>query len=575
VKPLLPSVESHVHWRIFSLLAGASVVTAMWACGGGTNLTTSPTGCAATLSPTSQNAAAAGGTYAVSITVSQGCEWSAVSTESWVTMMRGSGSGSGSAAYTIAPNTTSSGRSARIRVGDEAIAVTQSPADCTYSVDPSFANVHAAGGTIELRVETKDGCTWSAATHDPWISLPVTTGGGAQTLAVMVAANTSGSQRSGAIEVGGQAIAVTQDATPQAVACGVTLSGRTFTVPADGGSVEIGVTIGPGCSWRTQGLPDWVQTNLEGGSSSARPVFTVAPNSGRSARTATFRIADQSVTITQPGVGCSYVVSPGLQTVAHAGGTVQFTVTAAAGCQWSASSTDAWIRVTPANGSGSGTVSVTAAANPTATSRSGTVEIADRAVRAEQGAAPCRYALGSGSGSVGVDGGDVSFAVDTLDGCAWKATSTEGWIQITSGSGNRRGTARATVTAYSGATERRGSIAVEGLTFIVTQSACTYRGTWVSTATGKSGRIEDTMTAAATPDTLVVTVDTGKECSWRHSRPPDWIPGVAAAEYKGRADFKLPLTCNATREERRGSMSIAGREVGIVQPFDPTGRCVR
>ena len=42
----------------------------------------------------------------------------------------------------------------------------------------------------------------------------------------------------------------------------VTLSGRTFSVAAAGGTVDIGVTIGPGCSWRTQGLPDWVQTDL-------------------------------------------------------------------------------------------------------------------------------------------------------------------------------------------------------------------------------------------------------------------------------------------------------------------------
>lgn len=563
-----------MRWRILGLLAGASVSTVVWACGGATNPTTSPTGCVAALSPASQNATAAGGSFAVSVTVSQGCDWTAESSDSWVTMMRASGSGSGSAAYTVAPNIANIERIARIRVGDQSVAVAQSPADCSYTVDPPLASVQAAGGTIQLRLDTREGCTWSASTNESWISLPLTSGSGPRALVVTIAANT-GSQRAGVIEIGGQTIAVSQDAVSQSPACSVTLSGRAFTVPADGGSVEIGVTVGPGCSWRTQGLPEWVQTNLDAGSSPGRPVFTVASNTTRSARSTTFHIADQSVTITQAGVGCSYSVSPGSQNVAHGGGTVQFTVTAAAGCEWNASSTDGWIRVSPASGSGNGTINVTAAANPAASRRSGSVQIADRGVRLDQDAAPCRYSLGSTSANAGVDGGTVSFTVDTLGGCGWKASSSDGWIQITSGSGNGRGTVTAVVSAHGSTAERRGTIAVEGQTFTVTQAPCTYSGTWTSAATGKRGRIDETMTAAASGDTLVVAVDTGRECSWKHSSPPEWIPGVTAAEYRGRAEVKLPVSCNIGRLERRGSMSIAGREVGIAQPADPTGRCVR
>ena len=564
-----------MRWRTPGLFAAVSVAVMAWACGGGTNLTTAPTGCVATLSPASQNAAAAGGTFAVSVTVSQGCEWTAVPSDSWVTMTRSSGSGSGSAAYTVAPNNTNTGRNARIQVGGEAVTLTQSPADCTYAVDPPLVSVQAGGGTIELRIETRDGCTWSASTNDSWISLGAANGSGSRALVARIAANTSNSQRSGVIEIAGQTVAVTQDATSQATACSVTLSGRTFSVPPEGGSIEIGVTVGPGCSWRTEGLPDWVHTNIESASSPARPVFTVAANSTRSARSATFRISDQSVTITQSGIGCSYRVSPETQNVANAGGTVQFTVTAAAGCQWNASSTESWIRVSPGGGTGNGTVSVSATANPAASRRSGSVQIADRGVRIEQEAAACRYALGSSSANVGVDGGTVSFSVDTLDGCAWKASSSDTWIQITNGSGSRGGTVTASVSAHGSTAERRGTITVEGRTFTVTQAPCAFSGTWSSITTGQRGRLEETMTAAPSGDTLVVTVDTGRECSWKHSSPPEWIPGVTAAEYKGRADLKLPVSCNLGRVERRGSMSIAGREVGIAQPADLTGRCVR
>jgi hypothetical protein len=573
----LSSVESHVfylRWRILGLLAIASVTSGVWACGGETNLTTSPTGCVATLSPASQNVTPGGGDFAASITIAQGCEWTAIASESWVTMMRGSGSGSGSAAYVVAPNATNTARSARIRVGEGNLAITQSPADCTYSVDPPLVGVPAGGGTIEVRLDTADGCTWSASTNDPWIAIPTRNGAGPRTLSATIAANTTNAQRSGVIEIGGQTVVVSQDAASQPTACAVTLSGHSFNVPAEGGSVEISVTIGPGCSWRTDGLPPWVQTTLESSSSSARPVFTVAANNTRSARTATFRIADQSVTIAQGGIGCSYSVSPGSHGIAHGGGTTQFTVTAGAGCQWNASSTDAWITVSPASGSGNGTVSVTGAANALASRRSGSVQIADRTVRLEQDPAPCRYSLRTNSTNVGVDGGTVSFSVDTVDGCAWKAATSDRWIDITAGSGSRGGTVTATVAAHAGTSERRGTISVEGQTFSVTQAPCTYGGTWTSTATGRSGRIDEVMTAAAAGDTLVIEVSTGAECRWQHSKPPEWI-SIDAGEHRGRDGVKLPVACNTTRLDRRGSMSIAGREVAIVQPFDPTGRCVR
>jgi hypothetical protein len=147
-------------------------------------------------------------------------------------------------------------------------------------------------------------------------------------------------------------------------------------------------------------------------------------------------------------------------------------------------------------------------------------------------------------------------------------------IQITSGSGSRDGSVSATVGAHSGTTERRGTISVEGQTFTVAQAPCTYSGTWTSTATGRRGRIEEPMTAAATGDTLVVEVTTGRECGWQHSKAPEWI-SIEAGEHRGRDALKLPVACNTTRLERRGSMLIAGREVAIVQPLDPTGRCVR
>ncbi|MDP7480168.1 MAG: hypothetical protein QGI10_12955, partial [Vicinamibacterales bacterium] len=91
---------------------------------------------------------------------------------------------------------------------------------------------------------------------------------------------------------------------------------------------------------------------------------TAIPNSAALSRTGTVTVADQTVTITQPGVACTFAVAPLSTAAPVAGGSSDVTVTAPAGCDWVATTTTPWLTVTAgASGSGDGTVTVTAAAN--------------------------------------------------------------------------------------------------------------------------------------------------------------------------------------------------------------------
>ncbi|HEX8721597.1 MAG TPA: M36 family metallopeptidase [Pyrinomonadaceae bacterium] len=80
---------------------------------------------------------------------------------------------------------------------------------------------------------------------------------------------------------------------------------------------------------------------------------------------------------TDCGGTCSFSISPTSASVAAAGGTGTVSVTASAGCSWTAASNAAFITVTGgASGTGSGTVSYSVAANTATTSRTGTLTIA-------------------------------------------------------------------------------------------------------------------------------------------------------------------------------------------------------
>jgi Zn-dependent metalloprotease len=80
---------------------------------------------------------------------------------------------------------------------------------------------------------------------------------------------------------------------------------------------------------------------------------------------------------TDCGGTCSYSISPTSASYAAGGGTGSVSVTATAGCAWTAASNAAFISITSgSSGTGSGTVSYSVAANTGTTSRTGTLTIA-------------------------------------------------------------------------------------------------------------------------------------------------------------------------------------------------------
>ena len=80
-------------------------------------------------------------------------------------------------------------------------------------------------------------------------------------------------------------------------------------------------------------------------------------------------------------LGCTFSIMPGGQSVAASGGAGTVAVTAASGCGWTATSSDAWLTITSGatgtgNGTGNGTGGFTAAANVSTAVRVGTLVVA-------------------------------------------------------------------------------------------------------------------------------------------------------------------------------------------------------
>jgi hypothetical protein len=265
--------------------------------GGQTFTVNQGSGCSISIAPTSANVPASGGTGSVAVTTAAGCPWTATSNASWLTITAGSsGSGNGTVQYSVA-GTTGVARSDTLTIGGQTFTVNQA-SGCSISLAPAGANPPAGGGASSVAVMAGPGCTWTATSGVPWIT--ITSGGsgsGNGTVAYTVA-STTGPARSGALTIGGRTFTVSQ-----ASGCNYQLNPTSFNVGPPGGTRSVTITVGDGCTWSVTTNVNWITvTNGVSGSGSGSTEFVIGQNAV-GPRTGTVTVAGQTVTINQNGVG--------------------------------------------------------------------------------------------------------------------------------------------------------------------------------------------------------------------------------------------------------------------------------
>jgi hypothetical protein len=423
--------------------------------------------CNFSIQPTTVSMPIAGGTGTAAVTATAGCAWDATSVSPWVTITSGaSGQGRGNVTFSVAPN-TGSARIAELSIAGKVLSISQA-GSCALSIAPTTQSAGATAGTgTPIAVTTAVGCTWTATSSVPWLTIVSgATGSGPGSVKFSIAANTDAA-RAGSILIGNQAFTVTQAAP----ACSFLIAPTSQPVTAAGGTgMPIGVTTIAGCAWTATGNVPWITVTAgASGTGSGSVSFSVAANTG-AARTGTLTIAGQTLTVTQQAVACSYSVSPTSQS-APAGGDAgtSIKVTTVSGCAWTAASNTSWITVTSgASGSGNGTASYSVSAN-VGPARTGTLTVAGQTFTVTQ-AANCTYSISPSSLDAKSAGGGGSSKVTATAGCAWTAASNASWITVTSGaSGSGNGTVAFVVAANPSASTRNGTLTIAGQTFSVSQ----------------------------------------------------------------------------------------------------------
>jgi uncharacterized protein (TIGR03437 family) len=515
------------------------------------NITQAAAPCTYALSPGSGSVPAAGGSGSFNVTT--GCAWTATSNADWISTSD-SGTGSGTIHYTAAANTLSTSRSGSISVGTQTFTVTQ-PAPCTFSTNPASAQVAytATSGTFMV-VAAPNTCAWTATSNNPDF-LTVTSGAagtGNGTVGYSVASNISGGARSGTISVADAVFSVSQAAGP---GCSFALSSGSASFSAVGGSGFF--TVSANCPWTVSSSADWISVNASTTTGNGTVAFSVGANPSTQARSAIIIVGASTFTVFQAGLTCSVTGSPIALAVPAGGGNGSIDVTAADGCNWSATSGAAWITLQTSSGTGTGSVAWTAAANTTSQVRSGNITIANQVIKLTQDAADCSgAAVVPDHTQIPAAGGTFSFHLTTS--CSYSAVTTNGWITIVNGSGT--GTADITyrVGQNTSTSSRQGSITVAGLQFAVSQDGLNA-GVTISPASASMD---------ARGGIGVISVTCPSACSWSPTTDQGWIT-LTYASANGTGKINYTVAANSNTTTRTGNVFVGGQTFQITQAGMP------
>jgi uncharacterized protein (TIGR03437 family) len=354
--------------------------------------------CTISLSTTFASVPNTGGPGRVDVVTN--CSWTASTDVNWIVITSGtSGTTNGSVIYQVARNPNPQPRSGIITIGGMQVVISQAATAqsgaCNYAIAPVQGSLTAAGGTGQIAVTVEEGCTWSAATTVPWITITTgASGAGNGEVGYAAAANTSPSQRRGTIVIAGLTFTLVQEGT----ACTYALSPRSATFLAEGGTGS--ATVTSPCTWSAGSNRNWIAiTTGSPGTGDGSFSYAVAANNSAVARSGAISVAGLTLDVSQSGLPCRVTLAKLSASLGAPGGSGTFGVTGTAGCDWTASSDAPWLKVTWAAVGGSGTVYYTAEANTSPGPRSARISVLDQVFALSQESGPVVASTGVVNGA--------------------------------------------------------------------------------------------------------------------------------------------------------------------------------
>lgn len=244
----------------------------------------------------------------------------------------------------------------------------------SFSISPNQLEYPSTGDSQVIVINNPYGYTWSAATNVNWISFNQNTGNSSFNLIVTASDNGRGNERYGTVTIYDKSFnhSYSVDITQYGYSFYVTPTQFSFTSAAT--SVYLQIQDDNNLGWTITNKPAWVSLSSQAGTGDTTITVTVPSNAGNPARSATMVVTETTyqlttnVSVAQEG-GYQFSVSPTAVTFAAAGDVASLTINNPYNHSWEIQENSGWMTFSPESGTGSSTVLITAAPNPSQSER--------------------------------------------------------------------------------------------------------------------------------------------------------------------------------------------------------------
>ena len=438
---------------------------------------------------------------------------------------------------TVSPNEGAASREGvltfKSSVGEVTVTVTQA-FDDSFSLSPTEAEIPAKGGEFQVKVVTHR--SYHLNSKPDWVSEKSAKD---QVHTFTVSENPSTEERSGVLVFCDDSGVCLPFSVKQAGASAwIAVSPDSLEFDNKGGKGTVKVTSNT--AWTVSSDASWCKVSPEKGEGEGSLAIEVEANASDTQRTAKVTVTDGAQVVKTVAVkqtGASLTVDPAELSFDQTGGKKSVTVRSNVG--WKASSSATWCKVSPAEGSGDGTLTVQAEPNTTTDERTATLSITDgnqivRTVTVKQTGEEPRLTVEPATLDFGNKGGKSS--VKVTSNASWKAESDAFWCSVspTEGKGDKSLTIE--VEANSSTEQRTAVITVSCGSQVVRKIEVAQAGADLFkitpsrvTVSGDGGSFE--ITVSATQDYEVVSM-------------PEWISqsGIAGKVHTFDVDANPSLT---------------------------------
>jgi serine protease AprX len=150
----------------------------------------------------------------LNISAPAGANWTAVSNDSWIIIVSGSGTGNGAVMYTVTENLNERFRTGSITIARRNFTVRQAGSamgTCPNLISPASQSISRSGGNGSINVITGEDCVWDASPNANWITISSDNGGiGNGSISFSVSTNATGAARKTTITIAGKSFTVKQ-----------------------------------------------------------------------------------------------------------------------------------------------------------------------------------------------------------------------------------------------------------------------------------------------------------------------------------------------------------------------------